>query len=182
MSNKIVLGLDLDGPLYDFHSALYTYCQYELDYGGTYSEFWLDYIQNASQERQDYLMNLPFLYESVVPHKCVTEFLKFAKENATDIYYITHRPKDMEVVTRRYLKRYNFPYPDNLFMTGDKATTCRYLGVTHFLDDHIKHVKAVSAVADSYLMAKPWNREFRDDFNTVYSLKEFKDAVFGRTD
>lgn len=175
--NKIILGIDIDGPLYDYHSALYTYCQYELNYGGTFEEFWLDYIYNASNERQDYLIGLPIPYETSIPSSRVMEFLNYAKDNA-DIYYITHRPLDLERITRQYFKRYDFPYPDNLFMTGDKVTCCRYLGVTHFLDDFASQVEKVSAVADAYLFAKPWNREYQDKLKTVYSLREFRERVF----
>jgi uncharacterized HAD superfamily protein len=174
---KIILGLDLDGVLVDWHSAVYTLWQYEHKYNGTYEEFWLEYIPNLSKEKQDYIVTLPIPYETQIPRKSVIDFLDFAKDNA-DIYYITHRPLEIERVTRQYFKRYNFPYPDNLFMTGDKVTACRYLGVTHFLDDFANQVEKVSAVADAYLFAKPWNREFRDKYKTVYSLKEFKEKVF----
>lgn len=177
MNNRIILGLDLDGVLYDYHSALYTYCQYELNYLGTYEEFWLNYMKNSNNERQNYLTSLPIPYEMIVPSKCVTDFLEFANSNS-DIYYITHRPQHLERITRRYFRRYNFPQQDNLFMTDDKITCCRYLGITHFIDDFVNNVKAVSAVADSYLMAKPWNKEFQDDFKTVHNLNEFREAVF----
>jgi FMN phosphatase YigB (HAD superfamily) len=175
---KIILGLDLDGVLYNYHHALYTFCQYEMNYNGTYNEFWLDYIQNLSKDWQDYLIGLPIPYETQIPPQHVIDFLKYAKENADEIYYITHRPEDLTRITERYLERYNFPYYGNYIITGDKLNACRYAGVTHFIDDFTKHVKAVSAVADSYLMAKPWNLEEQDNYNTVHSLKEFQERVF----
>ena len=175
--NRIILALDIDGPLYSWHEAVYTLWQYEQNYQGTYEDFWLDYIPNLSKERQDYIVNLPIPYETQVPRQCVMDFLNYAKERA-DIYYITHRPIELERITRKYFKRYDFPYPDNLFMTGDKVTCCRYLGVTHFLDDFASQVEKVSAVADAYLFAKPWNREYQDTLKTVYSLKEFRERIF----
>lgn len=175
---RICLGLDLDGCIYDYHNALYTFCQYEFNYNGTYEEFWLNYIQNISKEKQDFLIGLPMPYETSIPSKEIIDFLEFCNKNADEIYYITHRPDDLERVTRRYFRRYNFPQQDNLFITGDKATACRYLEVTHFIDDFPKHVKAVNGIADTYLMAKPWNREFQNDYKTVYSLKEFQEKVF----
>lgn len=174
---KIILGLDLDGVLYDYHSALYTFCQYELNYNGTYEEFWLDYFPACSKEKQDYLIGLPIPYETSIPSKQIIEFLEFANLRA-EICYITFRPIELERITKRFLRRNNFPQQYNLYITGDKATACRYLGVTHFLDDHVKHVKAVSAVADAYLMAKLWNKDFQNDYKTVHSLKEFQEGVF----
>lgn len=174
---KIILSLDLDGCLYLWHESVYTYYQYEMNYSKSYEEFWNE-VNTWSKEKQNYLIRLPFLYDTSVPSKSIMEFLNFCKENADDIYYITNRPEELERITKRYFRRYDFPYPDNLFMTGDKATVCRYLGVTHFLDDHVKHVKAVDGIADAYLMAKPWNKEFQDDFKTVHSLREFQEKIF----
>jgi uncharacterized HAD superfamily protein len=174
---KIVLGLDLDGCLYPWHEAVYTYQQYMCGYSKSFNEFW-DEVQFWPKEKQDYLVSLPFLYETQVPLESTTKFLEFCKENADEIYYITHRPPELERITKRYFRRYDFPYQDNLFITGDKATACRYLGVTHFLDDHVKHIQAVNGIADTYLMAKPWNKEFQDEFKTVRSLNEFKERVF----
>lgn len=174
---KIILGLDLDGVLYDWHMALYTYYQYEMGFTGTYQEFWQEFINNFSRNKQEYLVSLPIPYEMIVPPCHVTNFLEFASNNS-DIYYITSRHPDLERVTRRYLHRYNFPFQDNLFIADDKVTVCRFVGVTHFLDDHVEHVKAVNGVADVYLMAKPWNKEFQNDYKTVYNLREFREAVF----
>lgn len=175
---EIVLGLDLDGVLYDFHSALYTYCQYEMNYAGSYDEFWMDYIQNLSKSRQDYLMSLPIPYESTLPTKSTKDFLDFAKERA-QIYYITSRPKEVEVVTERFLRKNDFPFLDNLIFAEDKSLPCRLYSITHFLDDGPRHLEATYQITNAYLMAKIWNREFRDKFKTVYSLKEFGKEVFG---
>ena len=174
---KVVLGLDIDGVLYDFHSALYTYYQYEMNYGGTYREFWLDFIANKSEEEQKYIMEIPIPYEMIAPSLQVLEFLSYA-QNKADIYYITSRSPELERITRRYFRRYDFPFQDNLFMNSDKITTCRYLGITHFLDDHVKHVKKVASVANAYLMAKLWNTDSQEELKTVHSLREFKELVF----
>lgn len=175
---KIILGLDLDGVLYDWHSAVFTYFQYECNYCGDYRTFWMEYFPSMSAEWHEYIVSLPFLYETQVPLQSTMNFLAFAKENANDVYYITHRPREVENVTRRYFKKYDFPCQDNLFMTGDKANMCRYLGITHFLDDHVKHVDSVKRVSSSYLMSKVYNRDFQDGMNVVSSLREFKEIVF----
>jgi uncharacterized HAD superfamily protein len=174
---KIVLGLDMDGVLYDFHSALFTYYQYEMNYTGSYEEFWKDFIPSMNPEYQNYIMSIPMLYDMLNPMFGAKEFLEFAKDKA-EIYYITHRPVELERLTKRYLKRYDFPQFDNLIMTGDKVTACRLYGVTHFLDDFANQVENVSAVADAYLRARIHNREYQDKLKTVYSLKEFKELVF----
>lgn len=177
---KIVLGLDMDGCLYDWHGAVYTYFQYMENYDKDYDTFWLDFIRNLPQSRQDYIVSLPFLYEATSPRKSVMSFLNYCKDNDVEVYYITHRPESVERVTRRYMRNNNFPFLDNLFMTGDKGSACRYLGITHFLDDHIKHIKAVQGIAETYLMSQPWNREWQEEYRTVHGIKEFQEAVFNK--
>lgn len=172
-----IIGFDLDGVLYPWHESVYTFYEYEMGYTKSYKEFWEE-VNLWPKEKQEYLVSLPFLYENKVPSESLMNFLYFCKNNADDMYYITNRPEDLERITKRYFRRYDFPYPDNLFITGDKATTCRYLGVTHFLDDHAKHVKAVEGISKAYLMAKPWNVEFQEELRTVKNLKEFQEIVF----
>jgi uncharacterized HAD superfamily protein len=173
-----ILAFDIDGVLVDWHHSVYTYFEYECNYLGDYQTFWLDYIPSLSKEKQDYIVSLPFLYETQIPPKNVTDFLDYCASHSDDIYYITHRPVEVERITKQYFKRYDFPYPDNIIFTGDKVTACRYVGATHFLDDFVKHVEAVKGVCDSYLMAKCWNRDFQDGYKTVHSLKEFQERIF----
>lgn len=177
--NKIILGLDMDGVLYDWHSAAYTYYQYMKGYAGDYREFWTTFINDTPKEEQDYLVSLPFLYHAITPSPIVSNFLKEVSKLA-DIFYITSRPQtsDIEHATRKYIQEYEFPFPDNLFITNDKVTVCRYTGVTHFLDDNAQHVKKVSETAKSYLLAKYWNQYAQDELDTVHGLYEFKERVF----
>lgn len=174
---KIVLGLDFDGVLYDWHSAVHTYFQYEMGYEGSYHDFWSTYMNSLSKERQDYLVRLPLLCDATIPSQRVMDFLEFASQHS-DIYYITSRPVEVEAITRKYMKKYDFPFQDNLFVTNDKATVCRYVGVTHFLDDQAKNLVNIAPIADAYLFAKLWNKEYREEYKVVYSLKEFQEAVF----
>ena len=176
--DSIILGLDLDGVLYDWHDACYVYHQYELGYNGTYKEFWLEFFPSLSQERRNYIITIDTLYDTKVPHKSVMDFLEYCEENSHAIYYLTSRSTDLERITRRYLSRNNFPSQDNLVMTVDKASACRLFGVTHFLDDFTKQVEAVSKVTNAYLMAKMWNRNAHNRLPTVHSLEEFRQQVF----
>ena len=176
--NKVILGLDLDGVLYDWHDACYVYHQYELDYGGTYRQFWTEYFPSLTQERRNYLVSIDTLYDTKVPTQSVMDFLEFCERSSDAVYYLTSRSKDLERITRRYLSRNNFPSQDNLVMTTDKASACRLFGVTHFLDDFTQQVESVSKVTNAYLMAKLWNKDAQHRLPTVHSLEEFRQQVF----
>jgi hypothetical protein len=172
-----VVGFDLDGVLYQWHESVYEYFQCFKGYEGTFSDFWTVYIPSLSKDEQTYIVSLPFLYENKIPLESTLELLEFCNKNTDGIYYITFRPLDLERVTQRYIRKY-FPQPENLFITGDKVTMSRYLGITHFIDDRDYYVRDISGIADSYLMAKPWNREFQSELKTVHSLKEFQERIF----
>lgn len=174
----MVLSLDIDGILYPFHEALYTYYQYEMGYSETYEKFWSSFFSSQSEEKKEYMVSIPVVYEMIVPNKSVIDFLDYVASKV-DVYYMTSRSLELERITRKYFKKYNFPFQDNLIMTKDKANACRFYRVTHFLDDHAHHVESVAKVADAYLMAKIWNKEYQDKLNTVHSLREFRERIFG---
>jgi uncharacterized HAD superfamily protein len=171
-----VIGLDLDGVIYPFHEALYTYAQYELDYEGTFREFWNSFVNEFSTEKKDYLVSIPIVYEQTVPSKETMELLANLTSDS-ELFYITGRALDLERVTRRYLSRYHFPKQDNLIFSADKITTCRLYGVTHFLDDFPHIVRDVQNVCDAYVMWKPWFQDRLEGLKVVRSLKEFVDRV-----
>jgi uncharacterized HAD superfamily protein len=175
---KITLSLDIDGILYPYHEALYTYYQYEMGYSDSYEKFWGEFFPSLTEDKKSYIVSIPVVYEMIEPYKHVMDFLDFISSKA-DVYYMTARSLELERITRKYFKKYNFPFQDNLIMTSDKANACRLYGVTHFLDDHAHHVESVAKVADAYLMAKIWNKEYQDKLNTVHSLKEFREVIFG---
>lgn len=175
---KITLGLDMDGVLYDWHQAIYVYYQYVMGFVGTYEEFWLDYWFSLSKEKQAYIVSIPIPYDQIAATPQVLDFLNFASERG-DIYYITSREEGLQTVTRRYLKRYDFPSQDNLIFTQDKASACSLYRVTHFVDDYEKHVNACSEITKCYLMNKIWNTEAEGNFTRVHNLKELRELVYG---
>lgn len=174
---KIVLGLDMDGVLYDWHDAVYTYYQSLKGYEGAYYEFWTEKIKTFSPEDWDYLVSLPFLYTCKIPTDRIMNFLDYCASRA-EIYYITNRPDSVSRITKNYIKNSGFPYPDNVFITDRKDTICRYAGITHFLDDLEKNILAVENLTNAFLLARVYNQTYRDKYKTVYGLNEFKEAVF----
>lgn len=173
MSKNMILGLDLDGVVYDYHSCLYTYCQYTFDYDGSYLDFWLNYFPNLPSEKQEYLVSIPMLYEMRIPDSFVMGFLEKSKRVFSEIFYVTGRGNDLKVVTERYLKKYDFPFYDNVIITRNKGLWCSNLQITHFIDDFPCHVISASRVCDAYLLNRPWNSDFVGDVNRIASLNEF---------
>lgn len=175
-----VFGLDLDGVIYPFHESLYTYCVSCRNFNGNYLEFWMDYFPHLSDEECDFLVSNPIVYDMTRPYEYAYKFINKLEETGDSIFYITSRPESLDRITRRYLKRLNFPFQDNLILSKDKVTDCRKYGVTHFVDDFTKHVNPISGFCTSYLVNKPWNQSGRlDTYVVVSNMKELYDIYFG---
>lgn len=176
-SQKIIVGLDLDGVLYNFHSAFYEFYKTEFGYTGGIKDFWNVFWKSLCPERQAYLVSIPIAYETEVVSRDVHEFFDHILPRVYDVFYITSRSEDLRRVTERFFRRNNLPKQENLIMTKSKGIECARFGVTHFLDDMGKHVEDTGKVCNSYLKAAIHNTEERKLYNTVYSLREFADRV-----
>ena len=180
MSKSIVAGIDIDGVLYDYHDAFYEFYKCEFGYEGTKKELWTRDFNNLSTERQRYLISIPIPYDISVPSEEIKSFLEELTDVADDVYYLTHRSgQEMERITRRYFRRYGFPFQDNLIFSHDKAVDCTRYGVTHFIDDFPNNVVPVSRVCNSYLKDAIHNKEKQEGFNVIHRLSEFIDAIKG---
>lgn len=177
--NKTI-GLDIDGVVYNYHEALYSYFRTEKNYDKGYAEFWLKYIPSLSGDVQDYFISIPMIYEMIAPR---TDILKILEKiaNKAEIFYITSRSTDLALVTERYFRKGRFPYNHNLVFTNKKDIACLRNGITDFVDDFVSHFVSCSRVCNSYLMNKPWNLDaVVDNDKRVRSLDDFYIKVFGQ--
>lgn len=170
------IGLDLDGVVYDFHSAMYTYGTVYEGFEGTFTEFWLEYFPSLSKEDQAYLISLEHLYMTRPLSDKMKKVLNDLASLGT-IYYITARDESLSLVSEKFLKKNKVPFKDNLIMTKDKASYAKLLKLDFFVDDFTKYVKEVRKPTLSFLMAKPWNRDAREEFPTIYSLRELYNII-----
>lgn len=178
-STKRVFGLDIDGVVYPYHEAVYTYYQCYMGYNDSYNRFWTQYFPSLSEEEQDYIVSIPIPYDMMDPYPYALKFINKAMELGDEVYYLTSRDSSLERITRRYLRRHEFLFQDNLIMCKDKATECRRYDITDFIDDFTKHVNSVSLVCNAYLINKPWNVDNRKDYPVVSNMKEFFEIIFG---
>lgn len=164
------LGLDLDGVLYNWHLAVYEYYKLFKSYVGTYGEFWGIYYKNISKEEWDFLCQVDTLYSNVPPTDDCIDFLDYVKYRY-DVYYITSRPLLVKLTTEQFLRRYKFPFRENLVFTSDKVNESRRLHITNFLDDNPIYIEGLSKITNTILIANPWNSHLWDTYNTAHSLK-----------
>jgi uncharacterized HAD superfamily protein len=173
---KIIL--DLDGVLVSWHEAVYDDYTRRDKFKGSFREFWIDYIPSLSKELQKYIVEIPIYYAANSPSKEVLNFLNKIKESY-EIYYVTSRPESVRLTTEQYLRRYKFPYKENLIFTDDKSSVARILKVDFALDDFSSHIEKLSKVTTAILFAKPWNKDSWDKYptaRTFFDVLEFMEV------
>ena len=164
-----VLGLDLDGVLYQWHLAVYEYHRMYRGYEDDLSTFWSVHYKSLSEGDWEFLTNVDFFYSSIVPSPDCVNFLNNVKYRF-ELYYITSRPLFVKTTTEQYLKRYKFPFRDNLIFTDDKVNTARRVQVDYFIEDLPKNAELLSKVCDVILIAQPYNHEYWESYKTAHSL------------
>ena len=168
---KIIL--DLDGVLVDWHEAVYDDFIRRDKFSGSFRDFWTVYFPTLSKEIQAYILEIPIYYSTISPSKHVTNFLNKIKDSF-EIYYVTSRPEEVRLTTEQYLRRYDFPFKENLIFTNDKCSVARILKVDFALDDFTSHIEKLSKVTTAILFARPWNEE---SWNKYPTAKTFFDVL-----
>lgn len=165
------IGVDLDGVLYDWPMSVYGWHTNFKSYAGSFNDFWTKEIVKFDPDWWKYICSLDILYSDRPPVSDCLLFLDRIKDRF-EIYYITARPECVKTTTEQYLKRYKFPFQENLIFTDDKANVARRLKLNYAIDDLPAHVEALHKVTKVFMIAKPWNVHIQDKYTTVKSLTE----------
>lgn len=161
--------LDLDGCLYKWHSAIYEYLKLYKNYEGTYETLWgKDYL-SFTNEYWEFITNVDFFYSSQLPTEDCVNFLNEIKDRF-EIYYVTSRPLYVKLTTEQYLRRYNFPFQENLIFSNDKVNTARLIRADYCIDDLPKHIEGLSKVSKVVMIAQPYNKEYQEIYPTSQTL------------
>jgi uncharacterized HAD superfamily protein len=164
-----VLVLDLDGVLYRWHHAVYDYFLVHRDYKGSFDTLWSKDYLNFSKEDWEYLVNVDIFYSSQFPTDDCMNFLDKVKYRF-DIYYLTGRPIYVKTTTEQFLRKYRFPFRDNLIFESDKINTARRLRADYCVDDLPENLEILSKVSKVVMVAQPYNKEYRNIYPTAYNL------------
>jgi len=162
--SKTRIGFDLDGVLYDWHTSVLEYLKEigkipeDLSFEELWHTYWNEHINNTQLE--DNILGLELLYGNMPMDERTIEILEELREDY-EYYFITHRWKNMEQVTRGWLDRYGLLKEDNLFMNADKPLVARELGLSVFVEDRVKNVESLENVLLTFVVDKPWNRDFK---------------------
>jgi uncharacterized HAD superfamily protein len=165
------LGVDLDGVIYNWHISVYEYHINFKNYAGSFNDFWTKEYKNFTPEWWKYIVDIDILYSDRPP---VSDCFSFLDKivNRFEVYYITSRPECVKTTTEQYLKRYKFPFQDNLIFTKDKVNTARLLKLSYAIDDLPEQIEGLSRVTKTFMIAQPYNIDYQDKCTTVKSLTQ----------
>lgn len=171
------VGFDLDGVLYDWHSAVYRDCLTRDELKEiSFRDFWTHHFNTFSEDKQfNFTLRDP-LFSKMIPSKKLLNFLsEVAKQH--EIYYITAREDAVSLTTRLYMERYDFPYKDNLTFSKDKATIVKLYRLDIFVDDFPHILESIGKSALTFLVRRPWNLDSQRDYNTISSVFDLKGVL-----
>lgn len=165
------LGLDLDGTLINWHESVLEYYKMFRGFDGTDSSFWTTFYKTIPDDEFNFITQIEFLYTNRQPDADCRSFIDCVKDRF-EIYYITARPSIARLTTEQYLRKYNFPFQENLIFTDDKVNAARLLKLDYFIEDMPNHVKALSDVVFTIMRSRPWNKDIWYEYPTVTKLME----------
>ncbi len=183
----MIIGVDIDNTIKDTHRAAVEVYNKKLNKSvkvEDVKEFYLDKVYGLTrQEGRKLWRSLEEeIYQLGIP---LTNAAKVLNELAAEghwIYFITARPKikNIEAITRKWLKKYGFPYiGDNLVMNAqDKAKAARKLGVELFFEDAPNHLEnLVQNQVPVVIVDAVYNRDFPVPLNRITDWEQVHQLV-----
>ena len=171
------IGLDIDGVIYPWHYSIVRYFKEFRNFEGTDYEFW-DMFNSLPQSKQDYFVSIPMLYSDTSITEDARDYLPKLAELG-ELFYITSRAVVLQTLTQKFFDFYQVPFKENLIFEKDKASVVRLLGLDYFVDDISRNLEKVRGITTAFLFRQAHNRDFREGYNTVGSLKEVYHNIIG---
>lgn len=174
MSN---IGYDLDGVLYDYHRALYTELVIYDKLEQSFYEFWHHgYKTYKSEAWWENTIQLQHIYGTQPPKQGVVELLKDQAKRHT-IYYVTNRPLAVELATRNWLRRYDFPYQENLIFCTDKRPVVLEKNISIFMEDRLHNAEQLNDICELYLVRTHANEDHLNNYKWINSVMDLKGVL-----
>jgi uncharacterized HAD superfamily protein len=167
-----IIAFDIDGVLYPWQKAVYSYLTEQNRKIPNYSEFWKNADTILTKQELDFLLDLPMLYDKMFPEKGLVEYLQKLSDAGHTIYYITARHPVVEMTTELYLSRYKFPQTRNLIISSEKDKYARLLEIDVFVEDQYKYAEKLKDVCKVVLRKQPWNEQYQEEFACIDTIPE----------
>ncbi len=177
-----VLGFDLDGVLYDWHSLVYDLLKRDYNLDIDYYTFWsTEWRKSNYQKIISGLVGDITLYSRLFIRPSINNVLK-ELDKYYDLVYITQRPKSAALTTRLWLKKNDVPNYSNVYILENKCNAIRELGCAFYIEDRVELAHQIKLLTNVILVAQPWNEGLRNGFEVIFNLEELPDLLFNKLD
>lgn len=190
MTNRLRVGVDLDGVLFNFQNSFRRYvhqvsgghgighCLYGCSYEGDwyfYRKWGIDdarFVQLCNSGADE-----GHIFSGGIK-RGAKEAMSRIKATGSEIHIVTDRsfgstPEVSQELTKAWLAKYKIPY-DSLTFSPDKTS----VPVDMFVEDKLENYDAlVGAGVKAYLINRPWNRVPNDGRNRIESIEHFAHHV-----
>lgn len=167
------IGLDLDGVLYPWVSAVCTYFRLYEGYEGSDYEFSRRVYEILPEEKAAYMATIPDLYYKFIPTSKMMSLLN-KLSNKFYIHYVTSRPEEAITVTEKYLRDFNFPQKENLEFSKDKDVYAKYQNLQYFVEDNIRNAEKLNKICLTFLVRTPYNEDYTGDVKMIDSIYDLE--------
>lgn len=178
---KKKLGLDLDGVVYPWHHEVYRYlCLEEKIKDISHESFWRKLINREiifDGIFIDNLIALEILYDSYIPSEEELETMKYL-DNKYNIIYITSRNKKLSYVTKKWMRRYDYPNLDNTLFVGEsKRDSVRTQICDYYVEDKVSNIKDLDSVTRVIVHKQTHNESIWGMYPEVDSIIELPNLL-----
>jgi hypothetical protein len=163
MQNKILFGVDLDGPSFEFFENLCKRYGRPVAFKYHVEDCYppeivpLAHKTISDPNTYKYLNSVPGAVNTL--NRLIKESKKYRKELI--IEYITVRPLGSEKISMKALLKNGFPFHENITVLGQKGSKSKYLRdkkFTAFVDDSFNTCFSLSGIVQHiYLFDRIWN-------------------------
>jgi hypothetical protein len=172
---KRTIIIDMDGPLYPFHQAMYDELVSFGGYNGSYIDFWTRDHRHLSDTEWINYVNMSHLYEKFFLRDEDRLAIELLKKYWMPVI-VTARDLSLERVTRRWMKNQNINLP--IVFSCDKGQAALDFYAVALFDDQPKYIDQCRDVCITVVQAMPYNKDCRSDFR-CYNLWQFATGMVG---
>jgi len=178
------LGFDIDGVLYPWHEKVWRDMIFREHISSSFDKFWdKEWLEMKENNRTLFMnyVNDPLMYSSSPPYYTVDYLLDVWKKDGHKIWYITQRPDHLDYVTKAWIKRWRFPYQENLIRVKEsKRRAIVENEIDLFVEDAIRHAEDLDGFTKVILVKRPYNKEIQNKFTTVNNITEVPQYINGK--
>lgn len=172
--SRLTLGFDLDGVLYPWQRYCHIWLTTNKKYVGDYTElFNSNFFDLQTDTFSQNIIEIEPLYTSHPFEKKNLKTLELLSKKY-HIIYITSRPKNVENLTKEYLKKYRLPNYEEIYFSSNKAVEVRAQGCNLFVEDQTNNLKSLINIVTTIKMNQPWNllAPAKYEINTLQDLEK----------